>query len=682
MRFPVRSISMAAVAFAVSVPALAAMQADDEMVIARRWAATHFSVQAAQAPFSFTYGGRHSSELFKSWSVEVSSRKLDRSRIGSTITYTDSETGLQARCEAVAYNDYPTVEWTLYFKNTGTTDTPIIEDVQSLDIHLAGKPGEAPILHHHNGDGIAIAFAPLRASLGPGVSKRFASRGGRPTDLCWPYYNVEYAGQGTIVVLGWSGQWATEFVGGRSGGVRVRGGQELTHFKLHPGEEVRAPMVVLQFYKGDWIRGQNIWRRWMRAHNMPRPGGKELRPIREASSSHQYGEMLNANEENQKLFIDRYHEEKLGLDYWWMDIGWYVDPVMNGGWVAGTWEVDMNRFPGGLKAISDHARPKGIKTMVWFEPEHVWPGTKLYERQDWLLQAPNDPAILSAPNQCLPLGRRRLLDMGNPEARRWLADHVSKLIKEQGISIYRQDFNIEPLVFWRNTDAPDRQGIAESKYVRGYLEYWDELVRRKPDLLIDTCSSGGRRDDVETLRRSVPFWRSDTAFDPVTMQCQTYGMAFWLPFFGTGNSMIDTYAFRSNMCPSLVTTWDVRDKNLDYDLLRKLSKQWRQVADNYLGDYYPLTEYSADNNVWMVWQFDRPEVGEGMAQAFRRAECPEDSGLFKLCGLDANARYVVTNLDEPEGSVVPGRELMEKGLRITIKEKPGAAIITIRKESK
>ena len=50
--------------------------------------------------------------------------------------------------------------------------------------------------------------------------------------------------------------------------------RELTRFKLHPGEEVRTPLVAVQFWRGDWLRAQNIWRRWMLAHNVPRPGGK------------------------------------------------------------------------------------------------------------------------------------------------------------------------------------------------------------------------------------------------------------------------------------------------------------------------------------------------------------------------------------------------------------------------
>ena len=89
-------------------------------------------------------------------------------------------------------------------------------------------------------------------------------------------YNLGWPGEGVIVVLSWAGQWATQFNRDDSGGVRVRGGQELTHFRLHPGEEVRGPMVVLQFYRGDWLRAQNIWRRWMLAHNLPRPYGKPV----------------------------------------------------------------------------------------------------------------------------------------------------------------------------------------------------------------------------------------------------------------------------------------------------------------------------------------------------------------------------------------------------------------------
>ena len=50
--------------------------------------------------------------------------------------YTDPDTGLQVRWEGVEYPQFKTVEWTLYFKNTGRPDTPILADIQALDTHF------------------------------------------------------------------------------------------------------------------------------------------------------------------------------------------------------------------------------------------------------------------------------------------------------------------------------------------------------------------------------------------------------------------------------------------------------------------------------------------------------------------------------------------------------------------
>ena len=242
---------------------------------------------------------------------------------------------------------------------------------------------------------------------------------------------------------------------------------------------------------------------------------------------------------------------------------------------------------------------------------------------------------------------QRLLNLGDPAARQWLTDHVDRLLTEQGIDLYRQDFNMDPLAYWRANDDPDRQGITEIKHVTGYLAYWDELRRRHPDMLIDTCASGGRRNDLETLRRAVPLWRSDYAFEPVGHQCMTYGISLWIPYHGTGTvacanatyyggglTPVEPYAFWSNAAPSLGSGIDIRIRELDYDTLRRLVDQWRTVSRFYYGDYYPLTPYSRENTTWIAWQFHDPDTNEGTVQAFRRAECNEPPSTLKLCGLD------------------------------------------------
>jgi alpha-galactosidase len=623
----------------------------------------------AEAFFSFTYGGKPSAELLKTWQFQRTARQLDPHRTERTLSWTDPRTGLVLRCTAIEYRDYPTVEWTLYFRNAGTKETPILADVQALDVSLERFPWPNEEwaefrLHHQTGSPCAANdYEPFETVLKPGTEKRITAAGGRPTNSDLPYFNLEMpTSEGVILVVGWPGQWAAQFARDKAHGLRVRAGQELTRWKLLPGEEVRTPLVVLQFWKGDRIHAQNVWRRWMLAHNLPRPGGR-LAPVELAAcSSHQFGEMIHANTENQKFFIDRYLEEGLKLDYWWMDAGWYWNKH---GWPhTGTWEVDTKRFPGGLRPISDHAHAKGVKTIVWFEPERVAGDTWLSNnRPEWILGGKNGG----------------LLNLGNPEAREWLTGHVDKLLTEQGIDLYRQDFNMDPLGAWRAGDAPDRQGITEIKHVEGYLAYWDELRRRHPEMLIDSCASGGRRNDLETLRRAVPLLRSDYIIEPVGNQCHTYGIAFWMPYFGTGSGAVDAYMLRSVLCPHFTACFDMRRKDLDYGLVRHVLGQWRRFAPYYFGDYYPLTPYSLRKDAWIGWQFDCPERGEGMVQMFRRADSVYEMVRARLRGLDPEAVYALTDLDAPGTTQMTGRRLWEDGLPIAIKDQPGSVVITYKK---
>jgi alpha-galactosidase len=625
-------------------------------------------------PFSFRYGEKSSAEWIADCVQKSSVVQLDAARRQHELRYTDSKTGLEVRCVAIEYLDFPTVEWTLYFKNTGTADTPIISEIRALDTDFHrlendvyarfARPGEFT-LHHHTGSICAPNdYEPHASILNPNESKALTSAGGRGSNGEFPYFNIAWPGAGVIAVVGWPGQWRADFARDAGAGLRVSAGQELTHFALHPGEEVRTPLIALQFWKGDRVDAQNTWRRWMIAHNVPRTDG-QLRPTHLAGcSSHFFGEMVTADEASQIEFIDRYVEEEIPIDYWWMDAGWYVNET---GWPnTGTWEVDTKRFPNGLRAITDHAHAKGIENIVWFEPERVTPGTWLYETHpEWLLGKD---------------GEQKLLDLGNPEAWQWLVDHVDQLMTDQGIDLYRQDFNMDPLDYWRNNDAPDRQGITEIGHVTGYLAFWDELLRRRPGLRIDSCASGGRRNDLESLRRSVPLWRSDYIMEPIGTQACTYGISFWIPFHGTGVKEPDAYRFRSMMTPYPNCLWDARRTDLDFDELRRLVAQWQQVAPNYAGDYYPLTPYSLEDSAWIGWQFDRPEAGEGMVQIFRRDQSIYRAADLVLRGLDRDARYTVTNLDTPDQPwEMTGSELMDKGIPVEIDVCPGAALFVYRR---
>ena len=610
-------------------------------------------------PFSFVYGGRSSTSLLKDWNVNREVRQLDAQRTQHTLTYTDPKTALVVRCVAVEYHDFPTVEWTLYFKNAGAADTPLLADIQAIDTCFHRDNRGEFLLHHNTGSPSGPNdYEPHATPLRPKAVKRISTSGGRSTNSDMPYFNVEWPGQGVIVVIGWPGQWAAEFDRDQKTGLRVRGGQELTHFKLQPGEEIRTPLAVIQFWKGDWIRSQNVWRRWMWAHNLPRPGGKPMPPGLMMCTSDFYPGMKSVAAEEIK-YVDAYVNAGVKLDYWWIDAGWY--PCGEGWSNIGTWEPDPRRYPKGLKEVSDHVHAKGMKLVVWFEPERVAAGSWLSEHHPEWLRGP-------------------LLNFGNPQAREWITDQVDKLLTGQGIDLYREDHNFDPLGCWRGNDAPDRQGITEIRHVEGHLAYWDELRRRHPDMPIDTCAGGGRRNDLETLRRAVPLLRSDYRFEPVGTQGHTYGMALWIPYYGTGVMDASDYVVRSHWCPWLgIGRSDPRRKGLDWTKYHRMLGELRKVADYFYGDYYPLTPYSLDNSVWMAWQFDRPDLGEGMVQVFRRAESLYESAHFPLRGLDLEATYQATNIDTGNVVKATGRELMATGLPIAIAERPSAVVIVYKR---
>jgi alpha-galactosidase len=281
-----------------------------------------------------------------------------------------------------------------------------------------------------------------------------------------------------------------------------------------------------------------------------------------------------------------------------------------------------------------------------------------------------------------------LVNLGNADAWTWVLERVDGFLTREGIDVYRQDFNMDPLGCWRAADAPDRQGVTEIRHIEGYLAFWDELLRRHPGLLIDTCASGGRRNDLETLRRSVPLLRSDyplQRFDATCsegQQCQTLGLSLWMPYHGTGMPLSDAYTMRSAFVPAYRLGWDVRDRKVDLALLRRTVAEFRQAEKYLLGDFYPLATWSLAKDVWLAWQYDLPEAGEGLIQAFRREDSPYEMARFKLRGLEAETRYTVTDLDKLDAPLqLRGRELMERGLPITLRDPRSSGLSIYRRWS-
>ncbi len=698
MRITPAAIALAAFCLLSSPRAMAVTPTDDELSVIRRSASEMFeSTPANKAPaafFSFTYDRKPSNELLATWKVERTSRKLDERRTEHTLSYTDPKTGLVLRCAGVEYHDLPAVEWTFSFRNTGSKDTPLLENVLPLDLGLS-RNGQPPIVHYANGALCSIDdYAPVDAALKPGQKLHLEPGGGRSSSEVLPFFNVDWGDEGAVFGIGWTGQWAAT-LSYDAEELHVQAGMAKTHLKLLPGEEIRTPRMLALFWRGQSERGNNLLRRFLLAHHRPHPNGKPLMlPVLTGG----WGGAAAA--EHLKT-IHRIIDQKLPLDLYWIDAEWFgAAPWWKNN---GNWSVRRDLYPQGFRALSDPLHQSGRQLLLWFEPQRVCRGTewaKFLDRPGWLLElGPGTPEYKqhnmdwkiphSDPRWVLWESRRSqiaendlLWNMGEPSARRFLTDWLSARIDEFGLDWYREDFNIAPLEYWQHADAADRQGITEIRYVEGLYAMWDELLRRHPGLAIDNCASGGRRIDIETIGRSTALWRTDWPADAIHKQCHSFGLFRWVPLHMTVGGELkkgNEYEIRSAMTAGMSA---VPPPSTDEAArqARAIVDQYRGIQKFYYGDYYPLTPYSQRATDWMAWQFDLPEHGEGMVQAFRRPETPSDSIRAKLRGLEPAAVYTLVNLDLPGTTEMTGRELMESGLPVVMKNRPGAAIVTYRKK--
>ena len=628
-----------------------------------RWMETHLK-KGAHHPFSFTYNDQPSSSFLRNWQSDSVTKRLDDFRTKRTLTLKDPETGLKLSCESEVFADFPAVEWIIKLRNEGIEDTPILKDVNSLDVQLTRKEGGEFVLHHALGsDASRMDFAPLNTPLPPSKQLRLAPVGGRSSNtLAFPFFNIEAVGEGVMFGIGWSGQWAAEFLRDEGRSLRIRAGMEFLHLKLHEKEEIRTPRIMLLFWRGnDRMRGHNLLRRFLLAHHTPQKDGTPmLGPLACNGGSGMFDEANRATEENQIALAKRYRQYGLDTEYFWIDAGWFEGRWPNG---VGNWFVRKDGFPKGLRPVSNALRAMGLGLILWFEPERVYRGTWIDRKHpDWVLRLPGNP--------------NGLLDLGNPEARCWLTEHVSEMIESEGIDIYRQDFNMDPLPFWRRADETDRQGITEIRHIEGLYTFWDDLLSRHPGLIIDNCASGGRRIDLETTSRSIPLWRTDYQyFEPNGYQSHTYGLSLYLPCSGTGSGYQDAYSFRSSMNSALILGWDIYAQGFPVDQARRLIAEYKRIRHLFHGDFYPLTAHSTSDDVWISYQFHREDLGQGMFLTFRRPKSPYLTARLRLGGLNPQARYELHFEDTDERRTLTGEEL-SKGIDVTIEESPGSLLVT------
>jgi alpha-galactosidase len=649
-------------------------------------------------PFSFHLDGTPSAELLKGWKRTCDQCVGEDGIVTCTELFRDPATGLELRRECTTYPDSPAVEWVVYLRNNGTVDTPILSEVQALDITLDVNQKSESRLFYSKGTPVQIDdFALQERPLPAGETAELTSYGSR---LVLPFFNLDLGGRGVIGAIGWTACWkCTVEVSGDGTSARLRAGMTNTHLRLHPGEEIRTPRILVLFWDGERLDAHNQLRRHLVAHHIPKVDGRTVEaPLCDST----WGGMKTATHMKTLKFIE---DNRLEFDCYWIDAGWYgpdhdteeFQNFQTEDWAyhIGHWRVNRVVHPDGLRPIADQAHALGMKLLLWFSPYTTEVSSPLVkEHPEWILQQ-NFWGANGIGNNKTPVNLCSI-DIANPDALQFLIDYISGLITEHGVDHFRDDCGVP--IPPPERDAPDRQGIGEIRAVEAFYVFWDELLRRHPGMLIDNCGGGGSRIDLETISRSLVLHRTDyncyPGADPIGFQVGTHGISHWVPLVGgaTPAKPGDTYNFRSAWCGGLpfslfhpcgdgaALTEPAADYPVEWH--RQMLADYRRVRPYLTGDFHPLTPCTLSQQDWCAWQMDRPDLGEGMVIAFRRQDSPFTSAAFPLRGLEPQALYAIEDLDSGTVTRATGQALQETGFTVTIDAKPSANVHIYRKEQR
>lgn len=651
-----------------------------------RWIDQRFA-KGQLPPFSFILDEQPSEEFLRSWRwSRTAPASTDKDVVLRTFTYTDPRSGLEVVCDVKGYPEFRAVEWVLHFRNTSAENSGQLTRVKVADFDMVYPAAGALKIHYAEGNKISKAdYAPRTAEFRTEQPLHIEPHGGRSSEEAFPFFNLESEAsrQGVMVAVGWTGTWFADLEKRDPSRLTLAAGMLNTDLYLYPGEQIRTPSVALMFWSGDRMNGHNRFRRLVLAHHSRKVDGSPFYPLCSAFNYRDpqpCGEYSCLTADWAVAMVRRYSMFELTPDVFWLDAGWHTgagDFRHGKSWAntTGNWTVDRERFPEGLKPVSDAVHETGAKFMVWFEPERVVKGTQwATEHKEWMLDTE------------WPEGSEQstwyLFDLGNDAACDWLCKYYGDLIEENGIDYYRQDFNMLPAGYWRDADEPGRSGIKEIRHIENLYKFWDYLLDRFPGLLIDNCASGGKRLDWESIGRSAPLWRSDYYHydDPDGYQCHTYGLNFFLPIHGTGILLPDQYSFRSSLSSALQCNWKVTEPGVSVLDMQQRIREYRDIREYYYEDYYPLsgTGDLTGSEVWLAYQMHRPSDDSGIVVAFRRQDAPDAEYTVRLGGLTPDASYTLLDCDTQAETVRSGRELTE-GLTLRLDNPKSSLLIKYRK---
>ena len=630
-----------------------------EQKLSSDWAENNLA-STSSYPFTFMVDGQKFNPDEWGKSVTDSAEEIYRGGKTKYITFTN-ENNLQVTLEVTVFEKNASCQWTVYVKNTGDTNSGVISDFYALDLSFA--TGEADVYYSIGSDTNAGDFSLVKKSLSS--DRIFSGNDGKPTEQYLPYFNVKGNRAGIVFGIGWTGQWEAQF-SAQDGNTAVKVKQQNFNAYLLPGEEVRSPLVSLTFYDNENpLKGFNQFRQWIVDCVYPDNVTKNHYTVMEVAGP----ESKRTSDEIIAILDEISDDVFAQTDAFWMDAGWYS---YNEGWYdgVGNWTVDTARYDNGIIELSTYAKDKGLGHVLWYEPERVYRDTVFYntgvQHEQWLIDTGDSHVMWN---------------LADEDALGYYCEYLTASMKENGVTIYRQDFNFAPLEYWQKADSEyygGRTGICENHYVTNLYRFLDHLTENIDGLIIDNCASGGKRLDLEMTFRSIPFWRSDyncavhsDLFEAT--QSQTYGISFWLPISGTALNMTSEYSARSAVMPLMLM-----DFYANYSDFFDFYHEQRGLMS---GNYYPLDFGSYDKDKMHSTQYMSEDGSDGVIYIYKRPEVNKSEYTVTLNGLYSDAVYEISDFDGIiETKSYSGEELMSDGLTISLPDGEKAIILNISKQ--
>ncbi|MDN5558457.1 MAG: alpha-galactosidase [Ruaniaceae bacterium] len=296
--------------------------------------------------------------------------------------------------------------------------------------------------------------------------------------------------------------------------VRVRSGINPTGFEwtLAPGESFETPEATLTWSGRGFNGASAALHTFVGEHVVRGTWAHRERPVLVNNWEATYFDI-----DHKKVVSMARRAARLGAELFVLDDGWFgarSDDYR----ALGDWTVNRKKLPRGLAGLGEDVRALGLDFGLWVEPEMVNRDSDLYRAHpEWAIAVPG-----RTPSE----GRHQLvLDLSRADVRDYLVDAIGAALDEAAVTYVKWDCNRNLSDLWSAACAP---GELAHRFVLGLYEVLRRIFDPRPEILLESCASGGNRFDLGMLCFSPQIWASDCT-DPVERLDIQVGLSYLYP---------------------------------------------------------------------------------------------------------------------------------------------------------